>query len=159
MIDLSENSLSTWLSKGPQDVRDFIADGNELVPGAYSALASSLSAATPGEIPDILRGDPDGVRAMGRVGRVRLMARVAAAGDEGAASIIRRIVGEDSEGGDATGGADRVGVLFLEDLREFASAVVGPRVAARMVDGPALSATAEAASTLESDMAFRQGGV
>lgn len=158
MIDLSENSLSAWLSRRPDDVRAFISDGEARDADGFSALAGVLAGAQAFEVPEILRRDPDGARALGRLGRVRLMARVAAGGGNDAALVMRRITGEDDVDGGA-GGRDAVGILFLEDLKEWARTVLAPRVAARATSPEVLGTAAEAAFTLESDLVLRQGGI
>jgi hypothetical protein len=186
MLDLGAKSMETWLGRLPEDVRGVIAGGDAPLPGGADRLAAALSAAlaTLGglpadarqacipevvrQVPDMVRQHADGTRALGRAGRLRLAAWMAAQGGANPGPALRRLVGETpaggesgdgTDGGDGAAGADEVGVLFLEDIRAFAKAVVGPRRGRLAVDGQALDIAAEAAFTLESEMAFRQGGV
>jgi hypothetical protein len=163
MLDLSDGSISKWMSKLPQDVLAALAEGDAPTPGGAPSLAAALgeNVGAP-QVPDLLREHPDEARALGRVGRVRLMAWVADNSGDNPGPVFRRLVGEtaaDETGGSGSAGSDAVGTLFLEDIRAIARNVTGPRLAARMVDDSALGMAIEAAATLESDLAFRQGGV
>ena len=161
MEKLSNDSLKRWLEKCPEDVRAFVLLGGESNSTNTGELLAALAVATPPQVPGLLRTDPDACMALGRIGRIRLLAWVSAqAGSQGGA-LVREIVGEDTEqdGGSGSAGSDTVALLFLEDFKEFARAVVGPRTANRMIDSQTLGVSAEAAVTLESDLAFGQGGV
>lgn len=161
MLDLSEHAMAAWAAKLPDDVRAVISGGDEASPEGSGGLRAALASAPPSAVPGIVRGDADGARALGRAGRLRLMAWMAAS-EERPGAVFSRLVGEgEGEGEDSEGapGGDPVGILFLEDLKAIAEAVVGPRMSRRMVDDHTLGAVAEAAATLESDMAFRQGGI
>lgn len=167
MLDLSDKSLAAWMSQLPNDVRALIAAGEAPSPGGAVDLSAALSNVEPVEVPAIVREHANAARALGRAGRLRLTAWMAARGGENPGPALRRLVGEtpvseasDSEeesGGSV--GADEVGLLFLEDIRAFIETVVGPRAARRIVDAQSLEMAAEAAFTLESDIAFKQGGV
>jgi hypothetical protein len=163
MLDLSDGSISKWMSKLPQDVLAALAEGDAPSPGGAPALSAAFGGAVGApQVPDLVREHPDEAKALGRAGRVRLMAWVADNSGDNPGPVFRRLVGEvaaDDDGGAGSAGSDTVGILFLEDIRSIARNVTGPRVAARIVDDSSLSMAVEAAATLESDMAFRQGGV
>lgn len=162
---LNAESLSAWSSRLPEDVLGAIAAEGVVLPGDSTSLQAELDAAKPGEAPEIVRRHPDATKALGRAGRLRLMARITGEPDPG--PVLRRLVGDDmveaadTEGGDQSGegGRDAVGVLFLEDLRALAEHVVGPRIARRMLDGTSMDLATGAAQTLESEITFHRGGI
>ena len=184
MLDLSDASIAAWKAKLPDDLRSALAAEGEGPSGGAGALAAVLTEAAPWQVPEVVRRHPDEVRAFGRARRVRLMAWMAGQAQPDPAALLRRLTGEApprevssrevsppevsngagdgagagegaGSGGDAGG---EVGVLFLEDIRALAAALA-PRLARRMASGETLEAVVQAAVTLESDMAFRQGGI
>lgn len=168
MLDLSDASIAAWKAKLPDDLRSALAAEGEDPPCGAGALAAALAEASPWQVPEVVRRHPAEARAFGRARRVRLMARMAGQARPDPASVLRRLTGEDlsgeagagsgaGSGGGAGNGGD-VGLLFLEDIRALAEAL-GPRLARRMASGPTVEAVVQAAVTLESDMAFRQGGI
>lgn len=164
---LNAESLTAWSSRLPDDVLGAIAAEGMVPPGGAEpgGLLLDLEGATPGQVPDIVRRHPEATQALGRAGRIRLMAWITT--DPNPGTVLRRLVGDDAvaaaeaEGGEESGeaGRDAVGILFLEDIRALAEHVVGPRVARRMLDGTSLGLATDAAQTLEGEMTLGRGGV
>lgn len=155
--DLSEKALSGWLKLLPADAREAIEDGDP-VSGDGGTLATSLVSVAAWQVPDLVRQHPDDAKVFGRARRIRLMAWMSAEARDNRGPLFRRLVGEDDE---TSGGAgtDEIGLLFLEDIRALNDKMVAPRLSQRMASENSLDAVVEAAFTLESDMAFRAGGV
>ena len=172
MLMLSPTMLSRWLSTRPDDVRAFI-DAGDPPAGEDDGLLAALEAAssageTPfAELPALLASHPAGTRALGRLGRVRLLAWVADGAGDAYGTVVQAITeiggaqdGEAEDGGEGSpAGSGALGVLFLEDLIQLAKSVVGPRVASRLAARPGLEAAVEAAASVEEDMAYRGGGI
>lgn len=154
MLDLSEGSIAAWKSRLPSDVVSALSDSAETASEGSGALTAALAESPAWQVPEVVRQHPEDVRAFGRARRIRLMAWVARQTFPDCGAVFRRLT-EDEEGGS---GAGAVGLLFLEDIQALAEAM-GPRIARRMTSEAAMDAVVQAAVTLESDMAFRQGGL
>jgi hypothetical protein len=176
MLMLSQDSLSRWLATRPQDVREFIAAGDPAAFGEDDGLVAALASVEDGTetdfdaIPELLELHSSGVKALGRVGRIRLLAWLADNAADAYAPLIHRITAlgcpggegveeDEEEGTQGQAGSGAVGVLFLEDIIQLAKAVVGPRMAARLASKPGLDAAVEAAASLDSDITYTQGGI
>lgn len=159
---MSENSVAAWLAKLPEDIREALVSNDAPSSEGSGGLSRALSLAQAADLPEVVRSHAEDAAAFGRPRRVRLMAWLA--GDalrrrENPLPAFRRLTGDETgDGGEAGSAADAVGILFLEDLRALADAVA-PRLARRIAGLPSIDQAAEAAFVLESDMAFRSGGV
>lgn len=157
MPDLSERSIAAWMRNLPADVLSAVrVEGEEASEGS-GGLVAALADAAPWQVPDVVRQHAQDARAFGRARRLRLMAWVAKQTYPDSGGIFRRLTGEDQDEG-AVGGEADVGVLFLEDIKAYVEAIA-PRLARRMASEATMESVVQAAFTLESDMAFRQGGV
>lgn len=164
MPDLSETAITAWLARLPDDVRGALVLAEAPFSEGSGGLSRAVAAAKAADLPDVVRLHPEDVVAFGRPRRVRLMAWLAKdmiRRGENPIPAFRRLSGEEGgqgDGGDQGAGADAVGLLFLEDLRALADAVA-PRLGRRIASQPSIEQAAEAVFVLESDMAFRSGGV
>lgn len=161
MPDLSETAISGWLSTLPPDFRGALHQADLPSSEGSGELSRAIASAGSAELPVLVRAHADDVAAFGRPRRVRLMAwlrRDTIRRGENPTEAMLRLTGEEAAEGGEDGGVDAVGLLFLEDLRALAE-VVAVRMGQRIAAQPSIEQAAEAAFVLESDMAFRSGGV
>jgi hypothetical protein len=161
MLDLSEGKLTLWVKKLPADIRgilDMSAYSNEAEP-----LVIALRVATPTEVPDLLRThDENSIKALGRVGRLRLMAWLSDSlmTDENAidpSPLFRELLGEEDEG---EGGGQRsaVSTIFYEDFLAF-SKIMGLRSAHAVFTNDMVDVALGAAREASRELVAARGGI
>ena len=159
MLDLSEGKLDKWVKKLPSDIRGI------LDMSAYTAeskpLVMALQNSEPNDVLYILRShDEEAVKALGRVGRLRLMAWLSASimtdfNDLEPSPLFKELLGEDEEGG---GQRSAVSAIFYEDFLAFAK-IMGVRVAQNVFTNEMVEVALGAAREVKNEVTASRGGI
>ena len=157
MLDPSDTPLKPWLDLLPTDYRRALeSPEGETASSLPKALISELKESTPEAVAKIILRYTDDLRAVGRPGRIRLLAWVAdlTYPDWAVMQAICSIDEEDTAGG---AGTKSVGVLFLEDIQAL-NEVIAQRKAAMVLIAQNTDVALAAVRTLEVDMEQRVPG-
>ncbi|EPX84003.1 hypothetical protein [Salipiger mucosus] len=142
MISLDISSLAQWYAKLPNDFQKAIkSDLPDPDREDLKALSTKLAETELADLKTLLEGSTEELRALGRIGRIRLLAAITAKTYPYQVKVFKEITeAEDSEGG----GHSETQVLFIEDIKAFNEAVAA-RVYTSNLDSVALSALNDAA--------------
>jgi len=143
MLDLQNETLQAWKAKLPEDVRAAIADELPADSDEISGFVTALNNAEIAEYAELIEAHPEVVKALGRLGRIRLLSFIVAKVYPFQVRVFHELLNaerDDEEGG----GRSATQVLFIEDIKAFNEAIAA-RVYGQHMDGPALTALQEAA--------------
>lgn len=159
MLDLSEGKLDKWVKKLPSDIRgilDMSAHTAESKP-----LVIALQNSEPHDVLYILRNhDEDAIKALGRVGRLRLMAWLSASimtdfNDLEPSPLFKQLLGEEEEEG---GVSSAVSAIFYEDFLAFAK-IMGVRSAQNVFTNEMVEVALGAAREVKNEVTASRGGI
>lgn len=155
MLDLSAKTLAAWKQKLPDDVLTAIpADDAVLIgPAEAAALVQEIDNAHPAAIPGILFRNEENLKALGRTGRLRLMANLSNIVKPEASSLFFLLVEDES---DSSAGAASVRILLLEDIKAFMKAIAH-RLGSHYLSEANFQQALQAAYTFEGDMTMARG--
>lgn len=132
---LTKSELQAWFTLLPEDIQQAIEGDYPADDEQAKALAEAVLTADFTAIEIVLEANADAVAALGRIGRVRLLAYLSGQVlvNEGEISNRLRALHLLLNGEDETGGKSATQIMLLEDIKAFNEAV-SKRIYERTMD-------------------------